>query len=137
MTEHAGPGLSTRLETLYKIYSVPNPVDAPKWRLIRPFFDRENEYKAVSSARYVEKKQFCSLPGGVNTVGDTVKYSEEQFAGGVTADREGHRTAGAEEPIHVIRVILEERGGHVNLDGAGESAAVNPGRPVGAEKTFG
>ena len=54
-------------------HSVPNPVDAPKWRLIRPFFDRENEYKAVSSPRYAEKEQFCSLPGGVNTVGDTIK----------------------------------------------------------------
>ena len=37
------------------------------------FFDRENEYKAVSSPRYAEKEQFCSPPGGVNTVGDTIK----------------------------------------------------------------
>ena len=54
-------------------HSVPNPVDAPKWRFIRLFFDRENEYKAISSPRYAEKEQFCSLPGGVNTVGDTIK----------------------------------------------------------------
>ena len=56
-----------------RLYSVPNPVDAPKWRLIRPFFDRENEYKAVSSPRYAEKQPFFSRLGAVNTVGDTIK----------------------------------------------------------------
>ena len=54
------------------IYSVPNHVDAPKRRFVSACFDPENEYNAVLDARYVEKQQFCSLPGAVNTVGDTI-----------------------------------------------------------------
>lgn len=35
-------------------------------------FDLENEYKAVLDAEYAEKQSFCSLPGTINTVGDTI-----------------------------------------------------------------
>ena len=37
------------------------------------YSDPENEYNAVLSAGYAEKQQFCSLPGAVNRVGDTIK----------------------------------------------------------------
>ena len=54
-------------------YSVPNRVDAPKDRFMTACFDLENEYNTVLSARYAEKQQFCSPPGAVNTVGDTIQ----------------------------------------------------------------
>ena len=44
----------------------------PKSHFISTYFDLENEYNAVLSAKYAEKQQFCSLPGAVNTVGDTI-----------------------------------------------------------------
>ena len=52
--------------------SVSNHVGGSKGRLIGACFDLENEYKAVLSARYSEKQQFFSLPGAVDTVGDTI-----------------------------------------------------------------
>ena len=57
---------------MYHLLSVPNRVDAPKRRFMSTCFDLENEYNAVLNAEYAEKQQFCPLPGGVNTVGDTI-----------------------------------------------------------------
>ena len=35
-------------------------------------FDLENEYKPFYNAGYAAKQLFCSLPGAINTVGDTI-----------------------------------------------------------------
>ena len=48
-------------------------VEMHKSRFMTAYFNLENEYNAVLSARYVEKRQFFSFPGAVNTVGDTVQ----------------------------------------------------------------
>ena len=75
-------------------YGVSNHVEVHKSHLNRVFFDPENEYKAVLSARYAEKQPVFSRFGAVNTVGDTIV-----FLGGVWK--------GIERESKAIRSIIE------------------------------